>query len=305
MTIGRSLPGFAAVWAKAVRTKNDGAAAKPANASPLDLRKKRRFSCIKKAPLFLLKLGRAQDESERFRQRGFVTRPDLILNNLARLARHVPAQKHGNRLVDRLLPGHWPESAKRDRSTAVPGIRPALNAMPKFESFDKRAAAAGRRRRLQTHAGHGRPSETRGDKPRKAAAGSLAGADPLTGTAVLRDAQPVNAGVYEVSVEVPGMQPLRQAQRFNVYDTNVERLMTMADPMALRMLAEHSGGRFYEADQAGDLVNQLRLFHLSQRVPPQLEYIWDSGGAHGRIARLGRLRVAVAAVLRSLVVGYR
>ena len=73
------------------------------------------------------------------------------------------------------------------------------------------------------------------------------------------------------------MQPPRQSQRFNVYDTNVERLMTMADPMALRMLAEHSGGRFYEADQAGDLVNQLRLFHLSQRVPPQLEYIWDNG----------------------------
>jgi hypothetical protein len=89
--------------------------------------------------------------------------------------------------------------------------------------------------------------------------------------------KPVNPGVYEVSVEAPGMQPLRQAQRFNVYDTNVERLMTMADPMTLRMLAEHSGGHFYEADQAGDLVNQLRLFHLSQRVPPQLEYIWDSG----------------------------
>jgi hypothetical protein len=51
----------------------------------------------------------------------------------------------------------------------------------------------------------------------------------------------------------------------------------MADPMTLRILAEHSGGHFYEADQAGDLVNQLRLFRLSQRVPPQLEYIWDSG----------------------------
>jgi hypothetical protein len=89
--------------------------------------------------------------------------------------------------------------------------------------------------------------------------------------------KPVNAGVYEVSVEAPGMLPLHQSQRFNVYDTNVERLMTMADPMTLRILAEHSGGRFYEADQAGDLVNQLRLFHLSQRVPPQLEYIWDNG----------------------------
>jgi hypothetical protein len=89
--------------------------------------------------------------------------------------------------------------------------------------------------------------------------------------------KPDKAGVYEVSVEAPGMQPLRQSQRFNVYDTNVERLMTAADPMTLRMLAEHSGGRFYEADQAADLVNQLRLFRMSQQVPPQLEYVWDQG----------------------------
>jgi hypothetical protein len=89
--------------------------------------------------------------------------------------------------------------------------------------------------------------------------------------------KPAKVGVFEVGIETPGMQPLRQSRRFNVYDTNVERLMTMADPMTLRMLAEHSGGRFYEADQAGDLVNQLRLFRLSQRVPPQLEYIWDQG----------------------------
>ncbi len=85
------------------------------------------------------------------------------------------------------------------------------------------------------------------------------------------------------------MQPLHQAQRFNVYDTNVERLMTMADPMALRMLAEHSGGRFYEADQAGDLVTQLRLFHLSQRSAAAVGVHLGQRSAHGRIARLGRL----------------
>ena len=89
--------------------------------------------------------------------------------------------------------------------------------------------------------------------------------------------KPETTGVYQVSVETPGMQPVRQEKRFNVYDTNVERLMTAADPMTLRMLAEHSGGRFYEAEQAADLVNQLRLFRLSQHVPPQLEYIWDQG----------------------------
>jgi hypothetical protein len=88
---------------------------------------------------------------------------------------------------------------------------------------------------------------------------------------------PDRAGVYELTVETPGMQPARQTHRFNVYNTNVERLMTAADPMALRMLAEHSGGRFYEADRAADLVNQIRLFHQSQRVPPQLEYVWDNG----------------------------
>jgi hypothetical protein len=88
---------------------------------------------------------------------------------------------------------------------------------------------------------------------------------------------PEHEGVYEVTVDTPGMQPARQSQRFNVYNTNVERLMTAADPMTLRMLAEHSGGRFYEADQAADLVNQIRLFRQSQRVPPQLEYIWDNG----------------------------
>jgi hypothetical protein len=89
--------------------------------------------------------------------------------------------------------------------------------------------------------------------------------------------KPETIGVYQVNVETPGMQPARQEKRFNVYDTNVERLMTAADPMTLRMLAEHSGGHFYEAEQAADLVNQLRLFRLSQHVPPQLEYIWDQG----------------------------
>jgi len=87
---------------------------------------------------------------------------------------------------------------------------------------------------------------------------------------------PEREGVYDLTVETPGMQPARQTHRFNVYNTNVERLMTAADPMALRMLAEHSGGHFYEADQAADMVNQIRLFRQSQRVPPQLEYIWDN-----------------------------
>jgi hypothetical protein len=89
--------------------------------------------------------------------------------------------------------------------------------------------------------------------------------------------KPEALGVHQVVLKSPGMQPARQEKKFNVYDADVERVMTAADPMSLRMLAEHSGGRFYEADQAADLADQLRQYRISQQVPPRLDYIWDQG----------------------------
>ena len=52
--------------------------------------------------------------------------------------------------------------------------------------------------------------------------------------------EPEEMGVYQLKVQAPGMQPARLEKRFNVYDINEERMMTSADPLALRMLAEHS-----------------------------------------------------------------
>lgn len=87
--------------------------------------------------------------------------------------------------------------------------------------------------------------------------------------------EPSVVGVHEVSVHAPGLVPERLGRKFNVYDLNVERLQTSANPMPLRVLAEHSGGQYFEADQYKELPKILRRHRASMLVPPRLEYIWD------------------------------
>jgi hypothetical protein len=86
---------------------------------------------------------------------------------------------------------------------------------------------------------------------------------------------PPEAGVYRVVLKTPGMTPAGQEQRFSVYDVNEERLNTTVNPMPLKVLAEHSGGEFFEYDQSATFVERLRRHRLSLEAPPQTEFVWD------------------------------
>mgnify|MGYP002623284270 CR=1 FL=1 len=88
---------------------------------------------------------------------------------------------------------------------------------------------------------------------------------------------PTEVGVHEVELTAPGMNPSRLDQRFNVYDVNLERLQTAANPMPLRILAEHSGGAFLTPEEGLDLSEMLSRHLASLAMPPKLIYIWDRG----------------------------
>jgi hypothetical protein len=88
---------------------------------------------------------------------------------------------------------------------------------------------------------------------------------------------PAVAGIHQVRVRAPGMAPGEVAKQFNVYNINLERLHTAANPQALRLLAEESGGKFLDENAVGDLENLLERHLASLEMPPQLEYVWDQG----------------------------
>jgi hypothetical protein len=88
---------------------------------------------------------------------------------------------------------------------------------------------------------------------------------------------PDATGVHEVRLSAPGMSPAELSRKFNVYDINLERLHTAVNPTPLRILAEHSGGRFLGTDQMSELLSYLERHLASLQMPPTLEYIWDRG----------------------------
>jgi hypothetical protein len=87
---------------------------------------------------------------------------------------------------------------------------------------------------------------------------------------------PRQTGAYRALLETPGMNPPRQEKRFSVFDVNVERLQTAANPEAMRLLAEQSGGLFFQAGApAGGLPVALAKHQDSRGVLPQVNFLWD------------------------------
>ncbi len=86
---------------------------------------------------------------------------------------------------------------------------------------------------------------------------------------------PPATGVYRVTAHTPGMTPAQLEKRLNVYEVNLERLQTSANYLALQMLAEHSGGALFEAENLGSLGETLQRHRQSMLIPPQREYLWD------------------------------
>ncbi len=90
---------------------------------------------------------------------------------------------------------------------------------------------------------------------------------------------PRQTGAYHAVLETPGMNPPRQEKRFSVFDVNFERLQTAANPEAMRLLAEQSGGLFFKGDASagGGLPEALAKHQESRGVLPQVNFLWDKG----------------------------
>lgn len=89
--------------------------------------------------------------------------------------------------------------------------------------------------------------------------------------------QPERAGVFQVALNVPESAGNNLERRFSVYDVNLEMLQASANLLPLKILAEHTGGKYFDAKNAGDLANELHRQRATMVVPPKLEYIWDNG----------------------------
>lgn len=87
--------------------------------------------------------------------------------------------------------------------------------------------------------------------------------------------KPAATGVFRVSLQSPGLTPAEQEQRFSVYDVNEERLNTQVDATSLKILAEHTGGEFYEVSECDKFLLRLKRHLVSLQAPPQTEYLWD------------------------------
>src|SRR5262249_2268192 len=102
----------------------------------------------------------------------------------------------------------------------------------------------------------------------------LPGQDPRFRATV----NPSRAGVYRAILRSPGLKPEKQEHGFSVYDVSLERLETWANPLAMSVLSEHSGGEVLRPDQADLLIDRLNRQRLAGIVPTEPEYIWDNGG---------------------------
>lgn len=110
-----------------------------------------------------------------------------------------------------------------------------------------------------------------GVEPRDVALHPVAGRE----TRFRAELTPETVGVYQLNVQTPGMQPATLDGKLNVYDVNIERLATSANPLALRMLSEHSGGEFIEPDGIDSLLTKIQQQTTALAVTPQPVYIWD------------------------------
>ena len=88
---------------------------------------------------------------------------------------------------------------------------------------------------------------------------------------------PQKNGVHEIVLQCPDLEPTKVQKRFSVYDVDMERLQTSANPQAMRILAEQSGGKFFGPDDADRLSEELTKLMAMRQVPSRPEYIWPQG----------------------------
>jgi len=84
-------------------------------------------------------------------------------------------------------------------------------------------------------------------------------------------------GEYRVVVQTPLSAGRPIEARFYCYDVDLERLQSAADPQAMRILSELSGGRCLRPDAPDGLPKLLRSHRASIRIPPRPYYLWGRG----------------------------
>ncbi len=87
--------------------------------------------------------------------------------------------------------------------------------------------------------------------------------------------EPETVGVHLAVLDTPAMTPSRLERKFNVYAVNLERLATSANPVAMRMLSEQTGGMHLHADQSDQLLERLATQRAAAAAPPRPKFIWD------------------------------
>ena len=110
---------------------------------------------------------------------------------------------------------------------------------------------------------------------------------------------PALPGVHHVRAHLTEHPGRVVESRFNSYHIDVERMHTSANPTALRMLSQASGGRCLDPrdpDAFNDLLTRQRL---AAQTPPAPIYLWNRGwvmtlvlcwaGLEWIVRRVGRL----------------
>ncbi|MAE62035.1 MAG: hypothetical protein CMJ49_11845 [Planctomycetaceae bacterium] len=110
--------------------------------------------------------------------------------------------------------------------------------------------------------------------------------------------EPRETGVHRVTLTGESEHVLME-DRFTVYQIDVERLQSSANPAVLRLLAEQTGGTFFGPDEAGAFEGALRREQAVRAGPAGLVFLWDRGwvmvvvlvwvGLEWMIRRLGGL----------------
>lgn len=84
-------------------------------------------------------------------------------------------------------------------------------------------------------------------------------------------------GVHSVALDASPLQPSNQMKKLAVFSEDIERLDSSADPVAMRSLAELTGGIAFSADQFDELLDSLKRFEAAKFTPVEPDYVWNKG----------------------------
>lgn len=83
------------------------------------------------------------------------------------------------------------------------------------------------------------------------------------------------AGIHELELSAPGMQPDRLAARLAVYDQSAERLDTSAQPATLEAIAEAGGGECLGPGERERLLDYLAGAEAAREVDERADYTFE------------------------------